>query len=160
MTITVESDGDKLMSHSTLETPENLTHAETVDTVASGTGEVLIAIREEPASWFGSAIDRLKLMGGLEANWDSYGAAPVDSVAIQYAYQFLHQVALVQGIESPSITATPNGQVGLSWEDEHRTIDVEIDSRGLFSYLCERNDTETEAVTSDRKVLIELLSRV
>jgi hypothetical protein len=143
-----------------LETAEELTRAETVDAVASGTGEVLIAIRNEPANWLFDGEERLKQMAQLEPNWDSYGAAPVDAVAIHYAQLFMRQAAMVQGIEPPSITATPNGRVGLSWDDEHRTMDVEIDSHGRFTYFYQRGDTELEAVTVDRNDIIERLSRV
>ena len=148
------------MSYDSNETAEQFTHINTVEATASGTGEAFIAVRELSADWLREATVTLTHLRQLKTNWDSYGAAPVDDVAIRYACQFLHRVALVQGIEPPYITATPNGQVGLCWNDEQRSMELEVDGSGRFSYYYESGDSEEESKTVDAAVVIELLSRV
>ncbi len=147
------------MNNNIIETPEQLTRTSTYSATASGTGEVLIAVRSQPAAWLRDAINRLDEMTQLKPNWDSYGAAPVDGVAIQFAYQLLRCLSRVHGIERPSITATPNGQVGLSWDDGTRSMDLDINSRGRIAYYYEGRGDERESETSNVSEVVELLTR-
>jgi len=48
------------------------------------------------------------------ANWDGYGAEPVDFLAINEAFSFLNLLPV--GLPLPEIMAEPNGEIGLEWD--------------------------------------------
>ena len=135
------------------------------DTTPHGTGEALVALRDRPTDWFESCVTRLQEVAELGENWDSYGAEPVKIVAVHYAHRFLARLVHTQGIERPAITATPNGYVAFAWDDNVRSMDLEIDDRGQLAYCYERTISPNQQdaaprVTTNFDEIIDLLTRV
>lgn len=126
-----------------------------------GSGEVLMALRSD-CFWFDAAIRRLQEVANLEENWDSYGACAVNEVSVHFGHCFLSHLKEYVGIEQPAITATPDGHVAFIWEDSNRSLEVEIDDRGVASYVYERAQPPVDDTgeTVDYSNLIEMLTRV
>ena len=48
------------------------------------------------------------------ANWDSYGAEPINFLAVSEAFSFLN--LMPAGLPLPEIMAEPNGEIGFEWD--------------------------------------------
>lgn len=66
-------------------------------------------------------LDRLAL---LTANWDGYGAEPIDPRCVANARNLL--CALRPGIPSPELTPNPNGTLTLDWTTEDQALSLEL----------------------------------
>ena len=100
-------------------------------------------------------------VANLEENWDSYGARQVDQVSVHYAQVFLSHLKEYVGIEKPRITATPNGHVAFIWDDDRRSLEVELDEKGIATFFYEpAGGDEEDNQTSDYLLLIERLTRI
>jgi len=146
--------GENILALTPDQTPETRIRVE-------GSGEVLMATRDG-CDWFDSSLARLKEVANLEDNWDSYGARTVNEVSIHYGHCFLSHLKEFVGIERPQISATSGGHVAFIWEDPRRSLEVELDERGIASYVHEQHQPfiEDEGETADYNKLIELLTRV
>lgn len=68
-----------------------------------------------------------------EADWDGYGAAPVDPGAVEVAEKAIR--ALPKGVSPPDVSADPDGEVSLTWFGADRSsISVSINADGRLSY--------------------------
>lgn len=64
-----------------------------------------------------------------EANWDGYGAEPVDPLSVEWAEQLLEE--LPRSIPLPEIAVAPDGDVVLEWfSDRSRVLSVSIGAGG------------------------------
>jgi len=61
----------------------------------------------------------------LEEDWDSYGAAPIDPRAIETG-KYLEKVLITN---FPNIQKFPSPDGGVSFEDNHNTIDIGPDGQ-------------------------------
>ena len=124
-----------------------------------GSGDVfLLALRADECEWFQPCVDRLRAVANLESNWDSYGAKPVDQVSVHYAHCFLSHFRHYVGIERPTITATPEGRVAFVWENRSRSMEVELDEKGMAVYSYESRGVDEESETADYLGLIQKLT--
>lgn len=108
-------------------------------TSADSTGDamgrtVLFAWRNSPPDWLKGCLARIRRLGTLRANWDSYGARPVDVSSIALAAEVLQSLAMVETVEEPTVTATPSGNAALCWDDGERSLDLEVYSDGDMEY--------------------------
>lgn len=92
----------------------------------------------------------------LPAGWDSYGADPIDSRAIETSTRFLRSLESRYGDIfgerlKPSIAAPlPSGGVQLEWDGERGRLEIEIWSAGEINLLVvdrERTCVSTVDVT-------------
>ncbi|MCH8342750.1 MAG: hypothetical protein IH983_02055 [Planctomycetes bacterium] len=138
--------------------------ATSVPTTATSTGEAwapkpaTLALREETSAWLSERVDRLRRLLGLQENWDSYGAKPIDPRSVEFAVRLLTSLADVDGIEAPTVTASPDGNAALCWDDGHRSLDVEILADGSIEYAY-LNDEDHEGTTLDAEDLAILLTQ-
>lgn len=86
-----------------------------------------------PKDWLPELLARIGGFASLKADWDSYGGKPTDSKAIAHARTLVVWLAGL-GMPEPSVSATPNGSVGFSW-DEGWSLDVECRPDGVLSYV-------------------------
>lgn len=134
---------------------------------AASTGEglcVVFAPGNLTADWYNNCLDSVDQLRELKANWDSYGANPVDPDSIQVAKQRLRQFAEVTGIGCPRVGASPAGRVALSWEwkNHSRELDLEIVPDGTlrYSYLDETQPSQDrEGETFDPTLIAHLLTQ-
>lgn len=83
--------------------------------------------------------DRIRGFGGLEDDWDSYGAPPIDKAAIERALKVV-AAAESGGIPAPYAFPTTRGGVSLEWCD----AEVEIAASGELT-----RDTANQARVLD-----------
>ena len=111
------------------------------------------------ASWLDECLERISSLYDLEANWDSYGALPIDPESIANAEYVIRRLAVQRRIEKPAITASPSGFVAFCWDKDRESLDVEITSSGYeFSYVNDSHpELNAEGVTEEVDDLVELL---
>lgn len=69
------------------------------------------------------------------ANWDGYGALPIEIEAYRNAYRLIE--ALPATTPTPTVGAEPDGAVTFEWYvTPHRTISVSIDANALLNYAA------------------------
>ena len=153
-----------------MSTTRNSTEAfEVSDPVGSGTTEtgeafvrpLMVAFRSKPA-WLDERLQKIELLNGLEPNWDSYGASPVSRISIQVAKAALRELCRVVGVQAPTVSATPDGHVSLSWSLEHSSLDVDFTSNGRIeiAYLDECDAcNDWEGITDDLGRVMALLTK-
>ena len=108
-------------------------------------------------------IERLESFKAIEANWDSYGAPPIDHRVITEARTVL------DSLDAWKVWIYPTTQAGIQFEAEKMTgtpmgieIAIEVDEDGLFSYECggrKKADTtqDSDETHHDRPSVIEWL---
>jgi hypothetical protein len=82
-----------------------------------------------------AAISELKRASQMAqaANWDGYGAKPLDPRAYEAAVQFL--CALPTTTPIPDVSVDPDGEVDVLWHtDPRRTFSVSIGPSGRLTY--------------------------
>ncbi len=84
--------------------------------------------------------ERLKELAQLKADWDSYGAEPVSSVALVAAFELLDAVKerLCRKVREPLpqfIAPLADGGLQLEWSGQRGDIEVEIDLNGDLGYV-------------------------
>jgi hypothetical protein len=131
-------------------------------TTAFSEGRPVVALRDHPANWLSVTIKKIDALSSLERNWDSYGADPVDNGSIERARELVEYLACVRNIDAPTVTATPEGNVALCWDEGNWSLDASVDSSGLVAYVFldeqdSANDRDTW--TRDIEVLAALLTR-
>lgn len=121
---------------------------------ASPSGDELIVTLSrdfEPPAWFSDVMERLARLIGLNSDWDSYGARPVELESVVATLEFL-LVTMGPTTPIPELVPTPRGTIQLEWHIHG--IDCEIDalSRGLYRMAFEdfrSNHTIEDLVTSN-----------
>ena len=122
----------------------------------------MIARREREPDWLQERLDRINELLQLESNWDSYGAAAVDRFSVAVARSLLRQLALIETVEAPTITASPEGNVVLCWDNGGRALDVDILPNGTFTYAyMNENDAgkDREGHSAKSLLLVHLLTQ-
>jgi hypothetical protein len=143
-------------------------HDEPVVTHADATtdgmmGSTLFALRTVPPGWLHDCIARIEQLRSLSANWNSYGALPIDLRSIMLAKSLLVELAFVDSIEEPTVTASPSGNVAFCWDDGERSLDVEVlpDNLLEYAYLNESQPSlDEEGQTCEVNKLAFLLTQL
>ncbi len=131
-------------------------------TIAKSSGEAwppktpTLAIRKEAPAWLTERVDQLWGLLELQRNWDSYGAKPIDRRSVEFVILLLRSLALVEGVEAPTVTASPDGNAALCWDNGDRSLDVEIlpDGNIEYSYLNDKNQEGTTLDANDLAILL------
>lgn len=77
------------------------------------------------------ALDRL---AELPANWDAEGAPPIDHEIIQAARDFVAR--LPEDIASvPAVVPSAAGSLQFEWNEDRRSLELEIESPSVIHYL-------------------------
>ena len=133
-----------------------------VETKALSAEHWVIARRDSPALWLQEVQKEIEALIGLEHNWDSYGASPVQGEAIAHAIALVRELSLYVNVKAPTVTATPDGCVGLCWDTGDWSLDASIDHTGLIGYvfLDEQDPSqEREGRTRSLGELVALLTQ-
>ena len=138
-----------------------------LSTRANESGEVferpvVVARRSHQPDWLQERLRRIDRLRELEPNWDSYGAKRIDLPSIDLANQLLKSLSKIEGVECPTVTASPDGNVGLCWDSGERSLDVEVLPSGKFAYAYLNENApamDREGVTTSADHLILLLTQ-
>ncbi len=122
--------------------------------------DCLIAIRSKHNEWVERCCRKLQAISRLEANWDSYGAAPPDTVSFGYAKAFLGFLGDKVGVLEPAITANASGNVCFEWDQESFSLLVEIDAAGRCHYHYETQDGEKSDAVADFTPLLAMVTHL
>jgi hypothetical protein len=79
----------------------------------------------------------------LPANWNSYGALPVNHLAIGNAAR-LAMNSMNQLVPAPTVVPTNRGNVRLEWHRDGVDLEVEVYPTGQFTAASERHGEERE----------------
>lgn len=112
-------------------------------------------------------LERLTQLTQLEADWDSYGALPVSSVAFVKACQLLidvkYSLAPLVGerILPSDVAPIADGSLQLEWHGPHGKLEVEIKPDLDFSYLLIKGEGSERTFEEKNQVsLSEVLNMV
>lgn len=111
-----------------------------------GTGAKLIVEKEDDdATWLLPILNSLREVLALPANWDSYGANPVDLTAAAFALESLNQV-MRKDTMVPMVVPTVHGGIQLEWHTHGIDLEIEVAAQGRcsVSYQSRRDNTEWE----------------
>lgn len=121
--------------------------------------QVVVAPRQ-PAAWRSDTIKKLENLATLGDNWDSYGADQIDVRSISHAKELVSLLSTYVGVESPAVGATPDGEVGLSWDGGHWSLDAEINKDGRIDYVYIDDRNNINDVEKSTHNLYDLLMRL
>ena len=122
----------------------------------------VFAKHEELPDWLSDVLSQIEGLRNLPPNWDSYGAVPVDPRSISAAREVIARLARYVNVGKPAVGATPDGDVGFSWDVGDWSIDADIAPSGRISYvyLDERDHVNDEDTwTNDPCDLLHLLTQ-
>ena len=92
--------------------------------------------------WLGRVKRRIRDMAELPANWDSYGAVPVDRRIPPIAEDLVEWFA-VAGMPPPDVFATSDGGIQIEWHIRRVNIEIEISPiEGTTIYFQDLNEGE------------------
>ena len=110
--------------------------------------EGTITLRNRPVEvvvspvWLGRVKNRIAELTQLPANWDSYGAVPVDPRIPRLAENLVEWFA-VDGMPPPDVFATSDGGVQIEWHIRRVNIEIEISpTEGTNLYFYDLNGGE------------------
>lgn len=122
---------------------------------------MVLAFRGNPP-WLTEVVRKLQDLAILDEDWDSYGAASIDHNSIANSLRLITFLAGFVGVEPPAVGGTPEGHVGLSWDEGKWSLDVEVlpDGRIEYVYLDERDHANDQEVTTiNCSSVVALLTR-
>jgi hypothetical protein len=110
--------------------------------------------------------ERLEQFAKLEANWDSYDAAPIAGDAIDRAARLLRLVSgfgwLVGDAALPfAVALSPDGGIQVEWCRPKAEIEVRVNPDGTFGYLhIEKGETGRRFDEGEGTPIGQLLNRI
>ena len=125
-------------------------------------GSTKLVVDEQLPPWSREAIEKIGQLGELKANWDSYGAHPVDPSCALAAIQLVLSY-LGPSIPTPAIVPTNQGGIQLEWHRRRVDLEVAIVSPVQFIVTLEDEATGEEletVLTTDLEPLTPLLARI
>ena len=92
------------------------------------------------------SLDELR---GFKANWDGYGAIPLDPRNLDAARRFVESLP-DEAIPHPMVVPMTRGRVQLEWHRGNRSLELEFEAPATIHYLQWDSDqnVETEDVIS------------
>lgn len=115
------------------------------------------------------ALDRLRQIANLSADWDSYGAIPPSQAAIRIARQVLEEVvvrflSVGRQAEPKMIGARADGGVLMEWRGPGGALEVHGEPDGTLGFLWNGDGTMQsgyeEAVRVSTTVIDQQLARI
>ena len=101
----------------------------------------------------------------LKDNWDGYGAAPVNTEAMNIAKTILRRALTVHKCPEPFVAPGSDGGLGIEWESASRVeLLIDVPPKGLPTYLLvipgPFGEEEREGTISDALMLDGLLRQM
>ena len=110
--------------------------------------------------WLSPTIDRLSELLTLPANWDSYGARPIDPKIALAAIRLLGRVMWNDSCP-PSVVPTNRGGVQLEWHARGVDLEINVIARDEFHVSYESSSEAWErTLSSDLLPLAEVMANV
>jgi hypothetical protein len=106
--------------------------------------------------WLNNLLDELTALSRLPANWDSYGARPIDPQAALMAARFLDSV-LREDSFLPKLVPTVRGNIQLEWYNDRAELEVEVGAQGPLTacFVDHQSKEEWEReITADLATIV------
>jgi hypothetical protein len=87
--------------------------------------------------WLDEAIEQLRAIGTLGANWDAEGAAAPDPEILQSGLSLLACLSGVPHVAKPHINPTRDGAVQFEWESASGYLEIEVVAPGSATFFYE-----------------------
>jgi len=120
---------------------------------------IVVDYKGEAPRWLEPAVQALNELLSLPANWDSYGARPIDPKIAIFSLQLLAEM-MSPTIPAPLVIPTNRGGVQLEWHTRGIDLEIEIQQPGRISACYEDHrsgDEWEEELTSDLTRLSDTL---
>ena len=129
-----------------------------------------MSVRQHGSAILRPAFARLDELAKLERDWDSYGALPLTSTALDHAAEILRNAAkrfgehLSERVAPYTVMPIADGGVSLEWRGANSDLQLDVGPSGALSYLLiDRRESERRFEEgydlTDREAL-ELVRRV
>jgi hypothetical protein len=105
---------------------------------------------------------KISALGGLDENWDSYGARPIAPYCALIAAELILNL-LESDSPRPAVVPTTRGGIQLEWQRVGANLEVEVTSYGRLSVFFEDERTGKEQqllLSGDLSALKPLSDRV
>lgn len=100
--------------------------------------------RGEPLpEWFDPLMRGLADLLTLPANWDTYGAAPIELKVVNQASQLMKGI-LDADDPPPWVVPMSNGGIQLEWHENGADLEIEIEPKGIAHGYWFHEETEEE----------------
>ena len=122
---------------------------------------VIVRVQSDPTGWVSRTIVKLNQLSQLQANWDSYGAKPIDRNAVLMALSLIGAIHSPH-VPEPTIVPLPSGGLQFEWHTLQKDLEVSISPNGQTSVYFEqtgRAPTISEGNISDLLGEIQSLVR-
>ncbi len=123
---------------------------------------IVVDYKGEAPRWLEPTVQALNELLSLPANWDSYGARPIDPKAVSFSLQLLSEV-MSPTVPAPLVVPTNRGGVQLEWHTRGIDLEAEIQQLGNISICYEdrqSGDEWEEDLRSDLTRLSDALSEL
>ena len=124
---------------------------------------LLIRVDGNPAPrWLGPTSEALNRLSSLGANWDSYGALPIDPAHLVSAIELLSLI-MRESTPVPSVVPTTQGSVQLEWHTRGVDLEIEVLSPQRFIVSFEdavNGDQWEREITVDVTLLVKAIDRI
>ena len=121
-----------------------------------------VAMRTHPDPWLDQALSIVTDLLALEPNWSSYGSEVVKYESVRHAVDVLFWLAHIENVEAPTVTATPDGEVGFCWDAGDWSLDAWVETAGRINYVFideTNHDNDRDTWTDNWQDLLPLLTR-
>lgn len=126
------------------------------------TGDMYIVATGPVPPWLDPTIAALQKLTALGANWDSYGAVPIDRKNVIRALELLGDVMHFDTLP-PQVVPTSGGGIQLEWHVNGVNLEIEIEEASRIHAYYELVEEEEEwegDVSSNRGALSKPMSRL
>jgi hypothetical protein len=116
------------------------------------------------------AVERIRQLGLLRHDWDSYGGDPPTSTAIGAAERVVETVAQTMANSSPQraeprvISARGDGGIIMEWDAPNAALEIHVEPSGRLGYLLDEttdgNSRYTERDEASWAEIEKLLAKV
>ena len=115
----------------------------TVDVLPNGDFCVVVEGSRAVPNWIVDVFGRMMSFMDLKANWDSYGAPPIDRAVAPYGLELLLTVSLPD-TPQPSVVPLSSGGVQFEWHCRGIDLEIEIPGPGRYAVLYTRDGEDVE----------------
>lgn len=97
--------------------------------------------KTDTPGWLPPTVERLAQLLSLGANWDSYGARPIDPLLPLAALRLLASV-MRNSSPPPDVVPTSRGTIQLEWHCGGVDFEIDVRSPGVYR-VCYENSTDS-----------------
>ncbi|GEM_PF-3334838 len=125
-------------------------------------GFIVITPQIPEPTWLVPVAEKLARILELPSDWNSYGAAPIDTNAVIQAYGVLNKIAELN-TPSPAVLPTPRKGIQFEWHTKDLDLEIEVSPDGEAYFLLDDVKSEKEyegELSSHLQLVMDAISRL